>query len=519
MSKSQDDLENNTESVRLGDLTLPSKSVPEKVDNGEAEQRQEITADVDSEEEEIVPLYPFFAGFGVAWFIALTIAYFHLNEITVGCGDGGGCAQIYKSVLSIAFGLPLGLLGAVVYALPLLVLGGISYSRSRLKENQNDGHWNMVLSVFGLCFYAGTCLVAGMEIYLIYAQVVLGSFCLFCSSLAGVVLGCFGLMLYYDARFRFGVILTPIPKVIYVALGFLIVAFVISPRGAYVPEFSAEAQRRMEMAKMRAEGLDDGYEKPYEVEPAGVREEKELVVVDVDVEKTEMELFLEENDAYVIIDPSSEPMFKGDRKAIAIKKAKKYTNDTYDFKDYVKARGLGDPMAPLRLVVVVNYSCHACAVMEMVVVPEIMGLVSEGQLYLEYRIFQIDSMPFSDLAAKVSVAASLQGVEVWKRVHHELFAGQKEWLTNGDVVQVIRHVVDAKKLTKAMTQWDELESLLGAETKYLKDKMRISATPTLLLYKRGDREPIRRFRSVSNGKILDEILRKTLRNRAKGDKS
>jgi hypothetical protein len=204
---------------------------------------------------------------------------------------------------------------------------------------------------------------------------------------------------------------------------------------------------------------------------------------------------------------------------LAVAKERVSTASIYDYGDFIKARGHGDPMAPLRMVVVVNYACYACSVLETVVLPKLEPMIEKGQLFLEYRLFHLDTMKFGDIASKVSVAASLQGLDVWRNVHHEIFATQDRWLVKGDVIGSIRHLVDTQKLSDAMAGWDELDSLVSAETKYLKTELKIRATPTMLLYSKGEREPVRRLRSVSNGKVLVELIEGVLKNTIQGDKS
>ncbi len=89
--------------------------------------------------------------------------------------------------------------------------------------------------------------------------------------------------------------------------------------------------------------------------------------------------------------------------------------------------GVGDPEAPVQVVIYEDFICPACAYFESVTSERLQEAADEGKVYVEYRPFNFLERigPYSGEAANAFRAVwVLEGEEVAKKFHDELFADQ-----------------------------------------------------------------------------------------------
>ena len=136
---------------------------------------------------QIVTFVVSLAGLGVS--VYLTIA--HYNQSTLlGCSDSGlvNCAKVTTSPQSYVFGIPVAVLGLAFYVFAVAIMSPWAW-RSRWRPRE-----------IALVRLASVVAGIGFVIYLIYAELlVIGSICLYCTSVHVLTFILFGLIAFAAA--------------------------------------------------------------------------------------------------------------------------------------------------------------------------------------------------------------------------------------------------------------------------------------------------------------------------------
>lgn len=154
--------------------------------------------------------------------------------------------------------------------------------------------------------------------------------------------------------------------------------------------------------------------------------------------------------------------------------------------DADKGKALGNPSAPVRIVIYSDYECPACKGFHEQVLPMMMrDYVVNGKAYIVSREFPLPMHQYSREAANYAVAAARIGK--YTEVADALFQNQAAWSVNGKVWETVAAVLTAAEqkkvqaLAKDGTVMAEVQAdVTGAQN----DK--INQTPTLIV-ERGSR--------------------------------
>jgi uncharacterized membrane protein len=136
---------------------------------------------------QIVTFVVALAGLGVS--IYLTIAHFAESAL-IGCSESGlvNCTKVTTSPQSYVFGIPVAVLGLAFYVFAVAVMSPWAW-RSRWRRRE-----------IALIRLASVVVGIGFVIYLIYAELlVIGSICLYCTSVHVLTFILFGLIAFAAA--------------------------------------------------------------------------------------------------------------------------------------------------------------------------------------------------------------------------------------------------------------------------------------------------------------------------------
>ena len=427
------------------------------------------------------------------------------------CGPESSCALVYGSHFGKVFGIPLSELGVIYYFLPLFLIFLIT--KARKMNTGTEKEYSVVFSYFKV-FLVFNYITVGAELYLVYAQIVLGAFCLMCSILAGLVFATAGYVFYLDNKNQWwnhvGQKGEVLPRWVIPVIGLLAVHFVMHPTGGIKEEEMISAKERLEKKRMRLSTVKEIYKKPYEVDSYGERTKKSLHVVEKPEDLFSEKLRNMDSNEIVLLNgetdfDSSIKIGEGKQVAFVAKTIK--TNEEYDYKKFLESRIIGDVNAPIRMVVYFNYACSACRSFELNEIPKLIDLVKSKKLMIEYKIFMIEKLPFSDESALVASCSVINQFSNWGRVHRELFKTQHNWQKDGEILNSISEHVDSAKLQKCLVEFDQLDQYLLDETAYAR-KLGVKTTPTTFIYKNGDKDPYRTVEGKISGEILKELINK-----------
>jgi uncharacterized membrane protein len=496
-------------STLYGGRKLSEEQVKLNLELSSEEQRDVQVPFIEGEDDvEEMPLWPYSLGFGACWIIA-AITFFVAHDDPESCG-GGDCAGVFGSALGSVGPLSLSSLGPFVYALPLLILAWIALNRKR-EARSGDERYALRIAAGFRDLLVITYAFIGFELYLIYAQFVLGRFCVFCSALAFMMLLTGALVIYGDRYYGWWPHLLPrFPRWAVVLMSALGLHFVISPRGAYDPSETSDLLEQMKKNALKTAAIAELGQKPYEIVGTGVRVKRKLMRIEGDdfadrLAKTDSFKILSDNDLEGRL---ASQIAEVD---VAIVEERYETKVHYDYKKIMENRIQGDKDAPLKMVLYINYACSACADFEMEAVDHVQDMVESGQLVIETKWFHMEEMKFGDVPITLAACAALQGKEVFQKVHRRLFETQKKWAKkDGNVISHINDIVNVPEMVRALTEYDELPEMILGEVKYA-SSLGVDSTPTIHIYRNGEDQPLRRFSRV-RGPALKRVLEKLNRD-------
>ena len=135
---------------------------------------------------------------------------------------------------------------------------------------------------------------------------------------------------------------------------------------------------------------------------------------------------------------------------------------------------------PVTVVEFADFQCPTCAA----VAPELQTLVSEKRITLIYRFFPLPQHQNADLAARVAVAAQIQG-KFWP-MHDQLFATQSNWADMSDAAARAYFAQLATSLGLDVTKWTvDLDSSsvanLVASDLQAAETLNLPGTPSLFV--------------------------------------
>ena len=157
--------------------------------------------------------------------------------------------------------------------------------------------------------------------------------------------------------------------------------------------------------------------------------------------------------------------------------------------DVDKAKGIGNPAAPVKIEVFSDFQCPACKNFHETVLPLlIQDYVRAGKVFIVSREFPLTQHPYSREAAGYAVAASQVGK--YQQVADALFAAQQTWSANGKVWDAAASVLtpaDQKKV-QTLAKDPAVIGLVQQEVD-LGNTYHISQTPTIYISKGAKRYP------------------------------
>jgi len=157
--------------------------------------------------------------------------------------------------------------------------------------------------------------------------------------------------------------------------------------------------------------------------------------------------------------------------------------------DVEKAKGIGNPAAPVKIEVFSDFQCPSCKLFHEAVLPMlIQDFVKSGKVYVISREFPLQMHPYSREAAGYAVAATQVGK--YQQVSDALFAAQQTWGTNGkvwDTVAAVLNPADQKKV-QGLAKDPSVTGLVQQEVD-LGNQLRVNQTPTIYISKGAKKYP------------------------------
>ena len=157
--------------------------------------------------------------------------------------------------------------------------------------------------------------------------------------------------------------------------------------------------------------------------------------------------------------------------------------------DVEKAKSIGNPAAPVRIDIYIDFQCPSCKGFHETLLPIIVrDYVVPGKVYIVSREFPLTMHPYSREAAGYAVAATQIGK--YQQVADALFRTQAVWSTNGKVWDTVAAVLTPaeQKKVQALAKDPSVLAQIQADVD-MGNALKIDRTPTIYLSKGQKRYP------------------------------
>lgn len=151
----------------------------------------------------------------------------------------------------------------------------------------------------------------------------------------------------------------------------------------------------------------------------------------------------------------------------------------------------GAPGAPISMEIYTDYQCPSCRAFYMEIMPRFTKeYVATGKVKVVHRDFPLPMHQFGGLAAKFANAAGQIGR--YDLVANQIFKTQPEWSQNGNVDAQVAKVLppgEMQKVRDIVKSDARLDDTVTADVA-MGNKDHVNQTPTLVIVKKGNRQPI-----------------------------